>query len=340
MRIGLVGWGMISDVHAQAIGVAEGCELIAVFTSDKSKNEKIKINYKVDVFNHYEKFLTSNQFDTVSICTPSGTHQDYALPAAQNNLNVIIEKPIEVTLPKAKRIIQTCDEHDVKLAVVYQNRCLDAVGTIKSLLDEKKLGKIIHASAYIKWFRSQEYYDSAAWRGSLDLDGGGVLINQAIHTIDLLQYFVGDVTSVTCLVETLNHKGIEGEDSAAAIIKFENGAIGTIEASTCIQPAESRRIEIHCEKGTAILDGDTAIIKKVGEETQQKTKVSSAGSDSPMSNFDIEPHKKQFEEIALMMNNDKIPNVSGPESLKSLGIVQAIYKSSVEGRVVNLNELR
>ncbi|UCH65616.1 MAG: Gfo/Idh/MocA family oxidoreductase [Ignavibacterium sp.] len=339
MKIGIVGWGTISDVHAQAIKAAEGCELSAVFTSDKNKNENIKMNYEVEVFNQYKEFLTSNIFDTVSICTPSGTHLDYALQATQNKLNLIIEKPLEVTIPKAIQIIKSCENNNVKLAVIYQNRYLTAVGTIKRLLDENEFGKIIHASAYVKWFRSQDYYDSAAWRGTLDLDGGGVLINQAIHTIDLLQYFVGNIITVTGFVETISHEKIEAEDSAVAILKFRNGTIGTIEASTCIQPAEARRIEIHCEQGTVILDGNTAIIKKAGEEVQRNASVASAGSDSPMSNFDIEAHKKQFEEITLMIKNNKEPNVTGSESLKSLGIVQAIYKSSKEGRVVNIDEL-
>jgi len=339
IKIGIVGCGTISDIHAQAINGAEGCELTAVFTSDKNKNKNIIMKYEVDVYNEYEKFLSSNLFDTVSICTPSGTHLEYAIPVAENRLHLIIEKPLEVTLSRAKQIIQACEHHNVKLTVIYQNRYLDAVGNIKSLLDKNKLGKIIHASAYIKWFRSQEYYESVAWRGTRALDGGGVLINQAIHTIDLLQYFVGNISTVTGFVDTLNHEKIEAEDSAVAILKFENGALGTIEASTCIQPAESRRIEIHGTKGTVILDGDNAIIKKVGEEVSGKTKISFAGADSPMSNFDIKPHKKQFEEIALMIKNNGKPSVSGLESLKSLVIVQAIYKSSNEGRVVSLNEL-
>lgn len=339
MKVGIVGWGTISDIHAQALVAAENCSLNAVFTSSTSKNIAILEKYNVEIFNNYEDMLNSNLIDSVSICTPSGAHLEFAVEAARKSKNVIIEKPIEVTVDRAKEIINACEENDVALAIIYQSRYLSAVQKIKDVISKNQLGKIFHASAYVKWYRNQEYYDSGAWRGTKELDGGGVLINQAIHTIDLLQYFVGNVMDVSAFTGTFTHNNIEVEDSSTAILRFENGAIGMIEASTSIKPAQSRRIEIHGEKGTVILDGDNAIIKIDGyENDNENMEVSNSGADSPLSGFSIIPHKKQFEEISNGIMNGEVPNVSGAEALKSLAIVEGIYHSSRDKKIISLEK--
>lgn len=339
MKVGIVGWGTISDIHAQALVEAENCSLNAVFTSSISKNKLILEKYNVEIFNNYEDMINSNLIDSVSICTPSGAHLEFALKAARKGKNIIIEKPIEVTVKRAKEIINACEENHVALAVIYQSRYLSSVQRIRDIISKKRLGKIFHASAYVKWYRNQEYYDSGAWRGTKELDGGGVLINQAIHTVDLLQYFVGNVKEVSAFTGTFTHNNIEVEDSSTAILRFENGAIGTIEASTSINPAQSRRIEIHGEKGTVILDGDNAVIQIDGyENDNENSEVSKSGSDSPLSGFSIIPHKKQYEEISNKIMNREMPNVSGEEALKSLAIVEGIYHSSRDKNIISLEK--
>ena len=340
MKVGIVGWGTISDIHAQALVAAENCSLKAVFTSSTSKNKSILEKYDIEIFNNYEDMLNSNLIDSVSICTPSGAHLEFAVEATRKKKNVIIEKPIEVTVERAEEIINACKENDVALAIIYQSRYLNAAQKIKDVISKNLLGKIFHASAYIKWYRTEEYYDSGAWRGTKELDGGGVLINQAIHTIDLLQYFVGNVKEVSAFTGTFTHKNIEVEDSTAAILRFENEAIGVIEASTSVKPAQARRIEIHGENGTVILDGDNAIIKIEGYESENEDlEESNSGADSPLSGFSFIPHKKQFEEIADRIMNVKEPNVSGAEALKSLAIVEGIYHSNNDKRIVSIDKL-
>lgn len=337
MKVGIVGWGTISDIHAQAIVTSENCSLNAAFTSSTSKNKLIRNKYDIEVFNNYEDMLNSDLIDSVSICTPSGAHLDFAVEAAGKKKNVIIEKPIEVSVERAKQIINACKENYVALAIIYQSRYLSSVQKIKEVISKKQLGKIFHSSAYVKWYRDQEYFDSGAWRGTKKLDGGGVLINQAIHTIDLLQYFVGNIVEISSFTGTFTHSNIEVEDSATAILRFENEAIGVIEASTSINPAQSRRIEIHGEKGTVILDGDKAVIKIDGYESDDENlEKKKSGADSPLSGFSIIPHKMQFEEISNRIMNGEVPSVSGEEALKSLAIVEGIYHSSRDKRIISL----
>jgi len=271
--------------------------------------------------------------DSVSICTPNGNHLDYGQKAAEAGKHVMVEKPIEVTLARGKQLIEACRQYGVALAIIYQNRFIPEVRRMKKLIDDNQFGKIFMGDAYIKWYRTQEYYDSGAWRGTLALDGGGVLINQAIHTIDLLQWFMVNVDSIFGNVATLTHQRLEGEDNANAVLQFKSGAMGVIEASTSIRPAQARRIEIHGEKGSVVLDGDEL---KIWREDQTEGKPrqdassqkESMGASSPLGGFSIEPHKNQFAAIADAVFSNKTPPVSGPESLKSLAIVLAIYESA------------
>jgi predicted dehydrogenase len=211
---------------------------------------------------------------------------------------------------------------------------------MKAAMDAGELGKIFLGDAHVKWHRTQAYYDSAEWRGTLALDGGGVLINQAIHTIDLLQWLLGKVETVFGHVGTFTHERIEGEDTAVATLRFQNGALGAIEASTSVQPAMDRRIEIHGEKATAILAGD--VFRLLGAESSQSRSTDQAGAEaaggasSPLQNFKTAPHRKQYEAILNAISQNQTPPVSGKESLASLATVLAIYESAKQGRPINL----
>lgn len=339
--IGLVGIGAIAPVHAEAIAELDNARLVSLFSRKIENTRELSEKYYIPEHDDYNNFLNDKKLDIVSICTPSGTHLNYARLAAKAGKHVIIEKPIEVDLIKANEIINVCKKYEVKLAVIYQNRFLNAAQELKSLIQENRLGKIFSAEASIKWFRSQEYYDSAEWRGTKNLDGGGVLINQAIHTIDLLYWLMGDVENIYAKTGTFTHTGIEGEDNAIAVLNFESGALGLINASTSIQPAQPRRIEIHGEKGTAILNGDMLelnLIDTPTEATDVSQKAGASGAADPFSGFLIEPHKRQFEEIITAIDKNETPIVSGEESLKSLAIVTAIYESASINKPVNIDE--
>ncbi len=338
-NIGIVGVGNIADIHAQALIESSNAELTSVYSRNEDRERKFAEKYNITAYTDWNKFISDINLDCVSICTPNGTHLDYGLKAAEANKHVIVEKPIEVTLARAKKLIAVCEKHHVSLAVIYQNRFLNKLSNLKEQLDKNILGKLFMGDAYIKWFRSQQYYDSGAWRGTIELDGGGVLINQAIHTIDLLQWLMGSVESVFAQSGTFTHQ-LEGEDSVVATIRFKSGAIGVIQASTSVQPAQPRRIEIHGEKGSAIINGDDIelSIEKEDRAVDAKEETQSAGASSPLAGFSTKPHRRQFEAIVEAISNNKKPPVSGDESMKSLAIVKAIYESAKTNTMINMDE--
>ncbi len=340
-KIGIAGCGIIADIQAQAIQKSSNSELYSLFSRTEENVKKCGEKFDVKWSTNWDEFISDDELDIVSICTPSGNHLDYGGKAAEAGKHVIIEKPIEITLERANRLIQKCKNNNVHLSVIYQSRFIPEIIEVKKQVNEKIIGNIFMADAYVKWYRSQEYYDSALWRGTFKLDGGGVLINQAIHSIDLMQWFIGDVETVYGKVGIFTHKNIEGEDNAVAVIKFKTGVIGVIEASTSVQPAQSKRIELHGETGTIIISNDVKILKKQNEKnykTQKENYKNSTGANSPLSGFSIEPHKTQFETIVNSINSNISPPVSGEESLKSLAIVLAIYESSKTNLPINLDE--
>ena len=338
LKIGILGCGTISSVHAQALKETKNAEAVSAFSRNQENLKRITKEYSLTGYTSLDDFLNDTSIDAVTICTPSGTHLDFAKKAAIAGKHVIIEKPIEVTLERAKKIIEVCKANNVCLAVIYQNRFLSDIVKMKQAIEDGRIGKIFMADAYIKWYRSQEYYNSAIWRGTMNLDGGGVLINQAIHTIDLLIWLAGDIKSVFANVGTFTHRDIEGEDNAVAVLRFTSGAIGVIEGSTSVVPAFKRKIEIHGEKGTAILDGDSFKLLQTEEAiNKEEVKQSNRGGSSPLAGFSVEPHKKQFEQISNAILNDKKVAVSGEDSLKSLSVVKAIYESSNKNKNVLKN---
>ncbi len=339
LKIGIVGCGTIAHVHAEAIHKSNNAELHSLFSRSEKNVKKCGEKFGVKWNTDWEQFISDSDLDIVSICTPSGNHLNYGEKAAEAGKHVIVEKPIEVTLKRANTLIEKCKNNNVQLAVIYQSRFMPEIDKLKKQIEGNEIGNIFMGDAYIKWFRNQEYYDSGAWRGTFELDGGGVLINQGIHTIDLLQWLMGDVETIYGKIGTLTHENLEGEDNAVAVIKYKSGAIGVIEGSTSVQPAQSRRIELHGTNGTVIIDNNDVKIltSKVKEELANKDEEAS-GSSSPLGGFSIEPHKKQFEAIVNAIKTNSIPPLSGEDSLKSLAIVLAIYKSSKLNTEINLDK--
>jgi len=337
--ISLVGCGIIADVQAEAIHQSNKVDLVSVYSRNPENAARLGKKHNVEWSTDWNPFIENDKIDIVSLCTPNGNHLDYGKMAAKAGKHVVVEKPIEVTMDRANQLIDVCKTNGVKLAVIFQNRFNPNIQKFKIQLDKDAIGDIFLGDAYIKWYRKQSYYDSAAWRGTLTLDGGGALINQAIHTIDLLQWVMGEVESVYGQVGTFTHDGLEGEDTAVAVLRFKSSALGVVEGSTSIQPAMARRLEIHGTKGTAVLNNDLFTIQ-TGENSnkQQKEASSSGGAVSPLKGYSLLPHQKQFEAIVDAIHNDTQPPLSGQEAIKSLAIVLAIYESSKSNQPILLNE--
>jgi len=341
MGIGIAGCGVIADIHAQAIGASRNLELVSCFDRNERKSKAFGDKYQIACHSDWEQFIYHPEIDMVSICTPSGTHFDIGMMVARAGKHVIVEKPIEVTLARANRLIAICRAEGVHLAVIFQSRFMPQIQLLHEQLEAGILGRIFMGDAYVKWYRSQEYYDSGDWRGTIKLDGGGALINQSIHTIDLLQWLMGGVDSLYGQIGTFTHQNLEGEDNAVAALRYKSGAIGVIEGSTSIQPVQPRRIELHGEKGSAILVDDRVEIRLAGPgkrewRSEMCSEKEATGSSSPLSGFSIEPHRDQFDAIADAIASGEIPPISGEEALKALVIIKAIYKSAENGTPVRL----
>jgi predicted dehydrogenase len=250
---------------------------------------------------------------------------------------VIVEKPIDVTVARANALIDACRKNRRRLSVIYQNRFTPAAGKLRKALDQGLLGRLILGDAYVKWYRSPAYYGSNAWRGTRAIDGGGALMMQAIHTVDLLQWMMGGVKRVCGLVRTSTH-AIESEDLGVAVLEFANGALGVIEGSTAVQPGFKERIEIHGQKGSAILEGGNITAWKVEGCTEadyvDAQKVSYGSTSSPA--ISHVNHKAQLEEIVASIQQNVDSSVHGEEGLKSLQIVLGIYESSAKGQWIDL----
>jgi UDP-N-acetyl-2-amino-2-deoxyglucuronate dehydrogenase len=339
---GIIGCGNISTIHAQAIRAIPQARLRALHSRSRPRGEKMAQQYGVDWELNPDRFLERQDIQVVNICTPSGTHAELGVRAAAAGKHVIVEKPIDITLEKAHQLIKACQQANAKLAVIFQARFLPAVQILKKAIERGRFGKLILGDAHVKWYRTREYYEAAKWRGTLALDGGGALINQSIHTIDLLQYFAGPVASVFGFAEKKLHFYIEAEDTAVAVLRFKGGALGMVEGTTSIYPGFSRRVEIHGEKGSAILNGNDITTWKLtdtGEEEEELARLKdrdfSNGASDPMA-LDITGHRRQIEDLIEAVRQNRSPMIDGTEGLKALELVLAIYRSAREKVAVEL----
>ena len=227
---GVIGCGMIADFHARAIGDIRGAKLIGGFDSVTASADRFAKATGCKAYSSLKEMLADDAIDVVTIGTPSGAHMEPAVAAARAGKHVIVEKPLEITLRRCDKIIDECDKAGVTLSAIFPSRFHEPSIEIRRAIDQGRFGRLTVGDAIVKWYRTQEYYDSGAWRGTWKLDGGGALMNQAIHSVDLLTWLMGPVAEIRARTALLAHKKIEVEDVAMATLEFENGAMGIIEA--------------------------------------------------------------------------------------------------------------
>ena len=338
-KFAIVGCGNVAQIHAKALQQIENAELAAVCSKRKEPADKLAKEYKVaQVYTEYAELLKQEDIDVIVILTPNGMHADMAVEAAKAGKHIIIEKPVDIKLEKVDHLLEVCKEKDVKLSVISQHRMDTSTQILKGAVEEGKLGRLVLGDAHIKWFRSQAYYDSNPWRGTWAMDGGGVLINQGIHTIDLLLYIMGDVESVSANCATLGHEGIEVEDVATATLKFKNGALGTIIGTTAVYPGLPARLEIHGTKGSVRIEGDELVLWEVEGEDKYiplKNSAKETGASDPMA-IDYISHMLQIQDMIEAIAQDRQPLVNGNEGRKALEVIQAIYESAKLSKTVYL----
>lgn len=332
--VGIIGYGSISPFHVMSILELDNCELIAIQSSSDEKRSKISKELGVLVFADYQELISQDNIQLIIICTPSGFHLDPAIATMKAGKHVVVEKPLEITVERCNQMIAASLENGVRLSCIFQNRYGSDYLKVLKAVRSGELGKLLMGSASVKWKRDQAYYDATRWRGTLKGDGGAVLINQAIHTIDQLIHLMGKVETVSGSIRTLTHN-IEGEDVASATLEFENGALGTLEASTSLYKAFPEKIEIHGEKGSIILEGGKIIhweTEQMGELIIEATNSKSGASD-PLA-IDYTLHKRQLDEIVTSISRGQIPPVNGIEAMHSVAVIEGIYKSSSTGKKI------
>ncbi len=341
---GIIGCGMIARFHAAAIEDVRGAKLVACCDVVPDSVDRFAAESGCKPYYKLNEMLADKDVDIVTVGTPSGAHQEPAVAAAKAGKHVIVEKPLEVTLKRCDAIIRACEANDVMLSTVFPSRFHDASRELKRAVDSGRFGRVTLADAYVKWYRSQAYYDSGAWRGTWKLDGGGALMNQAIHSVDLLTWLIGPVIEVRAETATLAHERIEVEDTAVATLRFANGALGVIEASTAAYPGYLKRIEVHGSEGSAVLEEedikvwDFARKQKRDEVIHQRMKEhhSTGGGASDPTAIGHHGHARQFADVLEAIRRKRPPLVDAYEGRRSVEIITAIYESAKSGRPVRI----
>lgn len=337
-KFAIIGCGVIGKVHAECLTHIENAELVAVcdVVEERARalGEKFNCSYYMDI----EEMLKEQDIEIVNICTPSGLHAECGIVCAKAGKHIICEKPIDVNEENAVRLIKACEEAGVKLSVISQHRFDKGLVELKKAVDRGEIGKLYFGGSYTKWYRSQEYYDSGEWRGTWALDGGGALMNQSIHYVDLLQYIMGPIEEIYASCASIGHERIEVEDEAVATVRFKNGAIGVIEGTTNAYPGLFTRLDIYGEKASVVIENDKVVLWKYKDGTEKEVvdkdrNIIAGSSAKDLSNYS---HILQFKDVIEAIEEDRKPKVDGYEGLKPLKIILAIYKSNMERKPVIL----
>jgi len=336
-NFGIIGSGMVADIHAKAIQNIENARLAGVCSSDPLNAGKFAEKHNCKAFLNYEEMLRSEDIDIVTIASPSGNHMEPVIEAARNGKHVICEKPLEISLERIDKMVDAHEKMGTSLGGIFNYRFNDTVALLKNAIEKGRFGDISYASVHVPWWRSNEYYMNS-WRGTWKLDGGGALMNQSIHMIDLLQYLMGPIESLQGYIATRGHD-IEVEDTATAIVKFKNKALGGIYGSTASFPGQFRRLEITGTRGTVILEENTFKVWQFIDQTEEDLKIlnrfneiEGGGGISDPSAISYQPHQKNIAAFLESIDAGRAFEINGQEARKGVEIVLAIYTSAKEGK--------
>jgi len=341
MKFGIIGAGMIGQFHAKAITAMEGGELHSVFDLRAEAAEKLADEFGAKAFSDMAAFLADPELEIVTVGTPSGAHLEPSLAALNAGKHVICEKPLEITTERIDQLMEAAAQNGKTLAAVLNRRFHPGMDAFKKAADAGRFGRLTSASAYVKWYRDQAYYDSAGWRGTWALDGGGALMNQSIHTVDALLYLAGPVKSVQANAACLAHERIEVEDIVVAIVEFESGARGVIECSTCTWSKEGHpaRVQLSGTEGSVFLADEAFETWDFMNETAEDAEIRSKfmkgasaglGANDPKA-INFYQHQRNFEEVVSAIAEGREPSTSAAEARKSVALIQAIYQSAQNG---------
>jgi predicted dehydrogenase len=340
-RFGIIGAGMISHIHAEAIAQLPNAELRGVMDNGNGRGQSVAPGTDTTGAGDIDAFLARDDIDLITIATPSGAHMEAALKAAEAGKHCIVEKPIEITLERIDRMIEAHDRAGTLLGGIFNSRYSEAPQLLKRTVEAGRFGRLTFAAAFGPWWRDQNYYDDSDWKGTWALDGGGALMNQGIHSIDLLQWLVGSpVKSLSGHIATLAHERVEVEDTGSASLEFANGALGTLACTTSMWPGHHRTITIAGTDGTAVLADNNLLFWQFREETAQDDAIrarhlglpgSAIGASDPSAGITADGHREIFSDFLHCLENGNRPVIDGREARKAVEIILAVYQSAGNG---------
>ena len=356
-RLVLVGAGVIGKQHGQVIGqLGDRIDLVAVVDVQADRAEKVAAEHGAATFSSLTEALATVETDVVSICTPTGTHGPLAIEALRAGRHVIIEKPAEVTAARTDAIIAAQRQAGTLVSVISQHRFDRSTEIAVAAIERGELGRLTSGIAAIDWWRGQSYYDSGEWRGTWDLDGGGALMNQGVHTVDLLVATLGRPVEVFAYTGTLAHQRIEVEDVAVGVVRFENGALGVLHATTAAYPGLSARLHVHGDKGSVVIDNDELAfvhLTRAGSEGEEKDYGSLGSAENQVADYVTESeggatagsdpaalgtaaHRRQYENVLAALAGEETLRVDLETNRQAIAIITGAYESARTGRPVRL----
>lgn len=336
---GLIGCGFIGQLHADVIASLPNARLVACCDTTSATGHSVADRYACRFYSDIQCMLMDDDVDVVTICLPSGLHCDAAILAARAGKHILCEKPIDIDMDRAQAMVDTARNSGVKFGVIMQHRFDPAMLLLRRSLNDGTLGRVLWGASRTLWYRNDQYFANP-WRGTWSVDGGGALINQSVHYIDLLLSVLGDVQSVSAKCRTLLHHQIETEDVGVANLEFVNGCIGTIEGTTAAYPGHYAELAVFCENGTMIIRNDELLSYQLKSgknddfEALLNPEKANAMNDSP--DISSDSHRRQYEDFVQAVIDDRKPLVTGEDALKSLRVIKSIYRASREKREIYL----
>jgi predicted dehydrogenase len=337
-RVAIIGTGVIGTLHLRSMGQLPNCQVIAICDLDCGKGRQALDQTKISVpiYTDLKEMLRKEKLDSAHVCTPSGDHQTPAITAMERGLNVLVEKPMEILPDRIDEMIAAAKQFGVQLAGIFQNRWNDANAVLHDAVKQGRFGKIAWAGAVTPWYRTDQYYEEGGWRGTWKLDGGGAVMNQGVHQVDLIQWIVGPIKTVSAFASSRIHPKIEVEDTLTCALQFESGAYGTFVSTTAMWPGGHVRLEIGGEFGSALsenglkrfefknpLPTDQQLLERYGPNRDQTSGGGKAATD-----IALDLHSKNIRAVYQAWDRGQDAETSGPEARKAVAIIQAMYESA------------
>ncbi len=341
-NFGVIGAGLIADFHAKALADMSGARLVGFCDNLRERAENLAKKHSCRVFDDYEEMARSGEIDILTIATPSGLHLEPSLAAAREGKHVLCAKPLEVTLERADAMIEAHQSAGTLLGGILPSRYNESFPILKEAVDSGRFGRITFPGARVPWWRPESYYENS-WHGTWKMDGGGALMNQSIHLVDLLLCLMPSVQSVLAFSETLGHSDMETEDTAAAVLRFSDGALGSIYGTTASYPGRLMRLEVTGTRGTAVCEEDRLVHWQFDEERPEDRQIrerfsaeAELGGVSDPAAISHHTHTRSFEAFVAALEEGRGFEIDGAEARKSVELILAVYESAREGKRVDL----